>query len=199
MAEEHLEAVLTQRDQVLVEALLRQAEQLPQVQLGVGAEGASARLWANLPARAKLPTGAREAATCKTFNPESTHRKVSAKHVSQPLGQPTLDGTFSLCVSLSLLSLPSSLSLSLLSLSVFHSLFLPLTLSSLPFFFSHSLPSPLSDSVSLLSPSNSHFLPPPLSLPSLPSLSRFVGQTWECLLAVCLIYFFYLKAELIHV
>lgn len=136
MAEEHLEAVLTQRDQVLVEALLRQAEQLPQVQLGVGAEGASARLWANLPARAKLPTGAREAATCKTFNPESTHRKVSAKHVSQPLGQPTLDGTFSLCVSLSLLCVSPL------------SPFLSQSLSSLPFCLSFSLPS----SDSFLSP-----------------------------------------------
>lgn len=36
VAEEHLEAVLTQGDQVLVEALMCQPEQLPQVQLGVG-------------------------------------------------------------------------------------------------------------------------------------------------------------------
>lgn len=36
VAEEHLEAILTQGDQVLVEALVCQPEQLPQVQLGVG-------------------------------------------------------------------------------------------------------------------------------------------------------------------
>lgn len=36
VAEEHLEAVLTQGHQVLVEALVCQPQQLPQVQLGVG-------------------------------------------------------------------------------------------------------------------------------------------------------------------
>lgn len=38
MAEEHLQAVLAQRDQVLVEACVGQPQQLPQVQLGARPE-----------------------------------------------------------------------------------------------------------------------------------------------------------------
>ena len=41
MAEEHLQAVLAQRDQMLVEACVGQPQQLPQVQLGARPRGMS--------------------------------------------------------------------------------------------------------------------------------------------------------------
>lgn len=70
VAEQQLEPILAQGDQVLVEARVGQPEQLPQVQLeGAGRGGALARLWGSLDA------GARKTGTQNTFNPKSTHRK----------------------------------------------------------------------------------------------------------------------------
>lgn len=59
MAEEHLQAILAQRHQVLVEAQVRQPQQLPQVQLGVRPGPLSTQALPRMPAPTAALPGAR--------------------------------------------------------------------------------------------------------------------------------------------
>lgn len=79
MAEEHLEAVLAQGDQVLVEALVCQPQQLPQVQLGVGQ-------WRGCypgSGRACLPRPEDQCSERLQLQKHTQDVSVSAKHISQ--------------------------------------------------------------------------------------------------------------------